>query len=115
MLSIFLNRPWIERERVALEVADTPDPAMIGKLNCGEMRQIYAGHPGRPEAAFIHLDSAIDGHTIDVLVFRRNSPSLIRRSEFVYVVPWTGPQPDDVNAVDVLKRAIFIAEIKHLA
>jgi hypothetical protein len=108
-------KPWRVGMRVELSVADTIDPTMAGRSWTGRIVNVYPPIPRtRSEGASIHLDTAIAHGTIDILVFRRNRPSLLFRRQFVNVVPCPTDSNVDFDSIDVLRRAIFIAELIEL-
>jgi hypothetical protein len=106
-------KPWRVGMRVELSVADTIDPTMAGRSWTGRIVSVYPAIPRtRSEGASIHLDTAIANGTIDILVFRR--PSLLFRRQFVNVLPCLADSNVDFDSIDVLRRAIFIAELVEL-
>jgi hypothetical protein len=100
---------------VKLSVADTIDSTLVGQGWTGKIVRVFPAVPNRrTEGASIHLDTPIGPDTIDILVFRRNKPSLFSRRQFVYVVPCPVNCSVDVDSVEVLKAASFIGEITDL-
>ena len=105
---------WRQGDRVSLAVADTIDPAMIGKRFIGTILQVYAAIGDRSEAALIRLDAPLIDNILNTVVFRRNRPFLFG-SAFVYVIPWKSTSGDNISSIDVLKQAVFIAEVTPVA
>ena len=101
---------WRQGDRVSLAVADTINPELSGKHSTGMILQVHPAIGDRSEAAAIRLDAPLMDDALDILVVRRNRPSLFR-STFVYVIPWKSASVDDISSIDVLKQAVFIAEI----
>ena len=84
---------------------------MIGRSWTGKIITIYPALEGRrPQGAKVHLDTPI-ASSKDVLVFRRNASSILSRHQFVYVVPVPEGSIPDLDAIDVLKASVLIAEM----
>lgn len=108
-------RQWRKDMFVKLSAVDTIDSTLIGRSWTGKIVRVFpAVDDRRTEGASIHLDMPIGPDTIDILIFRRNKPSLLWRRQFVYVVPCPVNLSVDVDSVDVFKAASFIGEITGL-
>ena len=103
---------WLTGLRVVLIVADTPDPAIVGRAWSGEILHVDSRvGETRPEAALVTLDEPLPSGISTAWLFRRNRPRLLS-SDFAYVVPRTAADRD-IETVDVLKETIFIAEVRQ--